>query len=190
MRGGAQVCAEGCCAPALVQPAAEAIATELAHQARAQRLRGAHEGWARVLALLLAAAQQLPGESQPQRLPAHWQPVLVEALAEALRWVQLPDPAVEAASDSVCLQVLVMHHGEQAVENECTRIEFPGSITALGRHRSLAVRHVHCLTQSCHHTPDMASEKDWLAPDACTSLRLTSESVICRPPFRHGLIGV
>ena len=68
-----------------VQPAVEAIAAELQDEARVQRLTGAHGGWARLLALLLAAAAQLPGEPSLQPLPADWQPLLLEALAEALR---------------------------------------------------------------------------------------------------------
>ena len=94
-----------------MQPAAEAIAAELADEARAQRLRGAHQGWARVLALLLAASAQLPsGEELPQRLPADWQPVLAEALAETLRWVYNVMTIV-VYSGGVRLPFLAMHCG-------------------------------------------------------------------------------
>ena len=89
-----------------MQPAADAIAAELADEARMQRLKGVHEGWARALALLLAASAQLPSdESHPQRLPADWQPVLAEALAEALRCFNVPmamsrQPVVVCGSSS------------------------------------------------------------------------------------------
>jgi hypothetical protein len=72
------------------QPVVEAVSAQLLAPERLRALRGAHRGWARALAVLLAAARQLP--DQAQRLPPDWDAQLREALLEALRcsWSWLP----------------------------------------------------------------------------------------------------
>lgn len=65
-----------------LQPAVEAVRAQLLAPERLRALAGAHRGWARVLAALLAAAE-LPDEAP--RLPPDWAAQLLEALPEALR---------------------------------------------------------------------------------------------------------